>query len=75
MAEATCINGGGHNPRAVNKDSFNAAGDFPVQNGKALFDLSLTATFQPNCSSPMTVVGTHVTVTDTEHGISAPFTP
>jgi hypothetical protein len=72
-ANAECVNGGGHNPSAANKSSFNSAGDFPVQNGKANFRLSVTATFQPRCSPPMKVVFTSVTVTDTTNGISASF--
>jgi hypothetical protein len=47
-----------------------AEGDFPVQNGKAEFTLSVTATFQPECSPPMTVAFTDVTVTDTTNGLS-----
>src|SRR5262245_47376360 len=54
-ATALCINGGGKHPKAVNKESVNAAGDFPVQNGKAEGTLSVTAAFQPACSPPMTV--------------------
>src|SRR4051794_19708916 len=54
-ASALCINGGGHPPKAVNKASVSAAGDFPVQNGKAEFSLSVTAPFQPDCAPPMTV--------------------
>jgi phage tail sheath gpL-like len=69
-ATAECINPGGHHPKAVNKESVSAAGDFPVQNGKANFSLTLTATFQPECSPPMTVRFTDVRVTDTTHGIS-----
>jgi hypothetical protein len=41
-----------------------------VQNGKAEFSLTLTATFQPSCSPPMTVRFTNVTVTDETNGIS-----
>jgi len=52
---ASCFNNGGKHPRAVNKGSFNAEGDFPVQNGKALFSLAMEATFQPPCDPPMTV--------------------
>ena len=70
-ATAECINGGGKHPKAVNKESVSAAGDFPVQNGKANFSLTLTATFQPSCSPPMTVAFTNVTVTDTEHNVTA----
>ena len=69
-ATAECINGGGNHPKAVNKESVSTAGDFPVQNGKANFTLSVTATFQPSCSPPMTVAFTNVTVTDTTNGIS-----
>ena len=70
-ATALCINGGSNHPKAANKQSVNAAGDFPVQNGKANFSLSVTATFQPQCSPPMTVQFTDVTVTDTTSGITA----
>jgi hypothetical protein len=69
-ATALCINPGGHHPQAVNKESVSAEGDFPVQNGKANFTLSVTATFQPECSPPMTVRFVNVTVTDTTNGIS-----
>src|SRR6187549_1245446 len=69
-ATALCINGGGNHPKAVNKEDVSSEGDFPVQNGKAEFSLTLTATFQPSCSPPMTVQFTDVTVTDTTNGIS-----
>lgn len=69
-ATAECINPGGKHPKAANKESVSAAGDFPVQNGKALFSLTLTASFQPECSPPMTVRFSDVTVTDSEHGVS-----
>jgi len=70
-ATAECINPGQHHPKAANKASVSAEGDFPVQNGKATFELTLTPTFQPDCTPPMTVVFTDVTVTDTTNGISA----
>jgi hypothetical protein len=73
-ATAQCINPGSHHPKAANKQSVSAAGDFPVQNGKAEFSLSLTATFQPDCTPPMTVVYTNVSVTDTTSGISKNLT-
>ena len=73
-ASAECVNRGGRNPSAANKDSFTAAGTFPVQNGKANFRLSVTAVFQPRCSPPMTVAFDSVTVTDTTNGISETFT-
>jgi hypothetical protein len=69
-ATALCINGGGNHPKAVNKESVSAEGQFPVQNGKANFSLTLTAVFQPPCSPPMTVAFTDVTVTDLTNGIT-----
>ena len=69
-ATAECVNGGGKHPKAVNKESVSAEGDFPVQNGKALFELTLTASFQPDCSPPMTVRFSNVVVADVEHKIS-----
>ena len=72
-ATAACVNPGQNRPKADNKQSFSAEGDFPVQNGKADFSLTVTATFQPNCTPPMTVVFSNVTVTDTTSGISRSF--
>lgn len=69
-ADALCINNGGNHPKAVNKESFSAEGDFPVQNGKAEFTLVLTATFQPDCSPPMTVDWTNIVVTDETNGLT-----
>ncbi len=69
-ADAACINPGSKHPKAANKESFSAEGDFPVQNGKAEFSLVLSADLQPDCSPPMTVVWTNVTVTDEEHGVT-----
>lgn len=69
-ATAECINGGGKHPKAVNKESVSAEGDFPVQNGKAIFELTLTASFQPDCSPPMSVRFSDVVVRDTEHNVS-----
>jgi hypothetical protein len=68
-----CINGGNNHPQAANKESVSAAGDFPVQNGKAEFSLTATATFKPDCSPPMTVQFSDITVTDTTSGISVGF--
>jgi hypothetical protein len=72
-ATAECINGGLRHPRAANKTSVSADGTFPVQNGKADFTLSVTATFDPNCSPPMTVRFTNVTLTDTTNGLTKSF--
>jgi hypothetical protein len=73
-ATAECINGGGKHPKAVNKESVSAEKDEPVQNGKANFSLSVTASFSPSCSPPMTVVFSNVKVEDTTNGISATLT-
>jgi hypothetical protein len=72
-ATALCINPGRHHPKAENKQSLSSGEDFPVQNGKADFELELTATFSPSCSPPMTVEFKDVTVTDTTNGISKSF--
>jgi hypothetical protein len=72
-ATAACINPGGNQPQAANKETFSTGGDFPVQNGKADFSLTLTATFQPSCSPPMSVQWTDVTVTDTTNSVTASF--
>jgi hypothetical protein len=72
-ADAACINPGEHHPKAANKESVTAAGSFPVQNGQALFQLSVTATFQPECSPPMSVQFTDITVCDVEHDACCSF--
>lgn len=64
-ADAQCVNPGSNKPKAANKQSFSDTDDVPVQNGKALFSLDLTATFQPDCSPPMTVEFSNVVVTVT----------
>lgn len=69
-ALAECINRGGNKPQADNKESFSAAGDFPVQNGKANFSVTVTADFQPDCSPPMSVVWSDVVVYDLAHGLA-----
>jgi hypothetical protein len=74
-ADAACINPGSHKPKAANKESFSAMGDFPVQNGKAEFSLDLTATFQPDCTPPMTVVWSNIVITVTAPGVSLTATP
>ena len=53
--EAQCVNPGDKHPRAGNKESFTAEGDFPVQNGKAEFSLSVTVSFKPDCLPPMSL--------------------
>lgn len=73
FAEAQCVNPGGKEPKADNKDEFGAAGDFPVQNGKALFTLQLIAVLQPDCTPPMTLEWSNLEVCDTEHNVCAFF--
>jgi hypothetical protein len=69
-AEAQCINPGDHHPKAANKESFSSEGDFPVQNGKADFSLTVTATFQPDCTPPMSLEWLSVTLEDTTNGLT-----
>src|SRR5688572_11701749 len=51
-ADARCVNRGGNKPSAGNKQTFSVDGDFPVQNGRAMFISDLDATFQPPCNPP-----------------------
>lgn len=69
-ATAACVNPGGNKPQAANKQSLEAAGTFPVQNGKADGTLSVTASFQPECSPPMHVEFSDIVVTDVTNNIS-----
>ena len=71
-ADAACFNRGGNKPAAENKEAVLAEGDFPVQNGKATFTLSGTATFDPSspCPDPLVIRYSNVVVTDTTSGIS-----
>jgi len=73
-ATAECINKGEKHPKAENKGSVSSKGEFPVQNGRASFSLTLTATFKPECTPPMTLAFTNVTVTDTTNNISVNLT-
>lgn len=73
-ATAECINGGGNHPQAANKTNVTAAGDFPVQNGKADFTLTGTAVFDPYPSGACGEVRfSNVTVTDTTNGLTHSF--
>ena len=73
-ATAECINKGEKHPKAANKEALSAGATVPVQNGKANFSLTVTASFSPSCSPPMTVVFSNVSVEDTTNGISANLT-
>ena len=61
-ADANCVNRGNKQPSADNKQSFDTAGSFPTQNGKALFVLELEATFTPDCAPPMRVEWSNVQI-------------
>ena len=63
--DALCINPGTKHPKAANKADVTGGANVPVQNGKANFSVEATATFQPDCTPPMTVVFQNVTVTVT----------
>lgn len=70
-ADAQCVNPGGNDPRAANKTSVLAEGDFPVQNGKTAGSLSATAVFDPSspCPDPMTVEFSNIVLIDETSGI------
>jgi hypothetical protein len=61
-ADAQCVNPGHQKPSAGNKQSVGGGGDFPVQNGKANFSVTLSASFTPDCSPPMTVAWTNLQI-------------
>jgi hypothetical protein len=71
--DAQCVNRGGNEPQAANKHSFSTSSVIPVQNGKADYSISLTATFQPHCSPPMSVVWSNLMLTDTTNGLVQRF--
>jgi hypothetical protein len=72
-ADAACINPGSNKPKAANKQSISVSGQFPVQNGKAEFSLTATATFQPDCLPPMTLEWSNPTITVTAPGVRLTF--
>jgi hypothetical protein len=75
-ATALCINNGGNHPKAVNKASVSSTTFSPVQNGKADITITLEASFQPECSPPMTVTFTDILVFDQTNGyFLEPFSP
>jgi hypothetical protein len=63
--DALCINPGAKHPKAANKADVAGGANVPVQNGKANFSVPATATFQPDCTPPMTVVFENIVVTVT----------
>jgi hypothetical protein len=69
-ATAECINPGSNHPKAANKAGIATATDVPVQNGKANYFVSGCATFQPDCTPPMTVTVSDILITDTTNNIT-----
>jgi hypothetical protein len=67
---AQCVNPGGNDPQAGNKQTFSTAADVPVQSGHANYTLTLTAVLQPACVPPMTIRWSGLTLTDTTNGLS-----
>ena len=63
--DAACVNPGSKKPQAGNKQTVSASADVPVQNGKAIFSVPLTATFQPTCTGPMTIQWSNLSITVT----------
>jgi hypothetical protein len=68
-ADAQCVNPGSNKPKAGNKQSFSSGGTFTVRNGTAEGTLDLTATFQPDCTPPMTVEYSNVSLTASVDGV------
>jgi len=68
QADAACINPGSKKPQASNKGTFSADGTFTVQNGTAEGELSLTPTFQPDCTPPMSVQFSNVVLVASVEG-------
>ena len=73
-ATAHCVNPGGNDPQAGNKATFRADATVPVQNGKDVGTLSVTAVFQPPCSPPMTVAWDSAVYEDLTNGIVVDLT-
>jgi hypothetical protein len=69
-ATAECINPGQHHPKATNKSGVATDTDVPVQNGRANYFVSGCATFQPDCTPPMSVTFSKILLTDTTNNIS-----
>ena len=69
-ADVQCVNPGGNDPQAANKQTFSVDGDFPVQSGHAEFALTLAPVLQPRCVPPMTLRFSNVVVTDQTNGLT-----
>ena len=64
---AECINGGENHPKAANKETVGVGKDVPVQNGKAVFEITLRTNLK--CSPPMTIRWSNVVVEDTTNHV------
>lgn len=69
-AQFQCVNPGGNDPQAGNKQTVTAATTLPVQNGQVSGSLSVTAVFRPSCSPPMSVVVLSASLTDTTNNLT-----
>lgn len=72
-ADAQCFNRGGNAPKAENKGAVLATGVFSPKNGNVVGVLSGSATTDPACNPPMSLVYANVTITDVTAGISYTF--
>lgn len=70
-ATVQCVNPGGNDPQAANKQTFSVSGDFPVQNGQATGSLTLTPVLKPSCSPPMSLRFESVSLVDQTSGAVA----
>jgi hypothetical protein len=68
-ATAECINPGTQHPKAANKEDISDESTQPVQNGRADFCQTVTPTLQPDCTPPMTLVFTNITVADEDNDL------
>jgi hypothetical protein len=69
QADAQCVNPGSKKPQASNKGTFSADGTFTVNNGTAEGELTLTPTFQPDCTPPMSVQFSNVHLVASVSGV------
>ena len=71
-AEAQCVNRGHQDPSAGNKQTVSGSTTAPVQNGKANFSVTLSASFSPPCSPPMTISWSLISIVVHEGDASGP---
>jgi hypothetical protein len=61
---AQCVNPGGNQPQAGNKQAESVSGVFSISNGQATGSLTMTAVLSPSCQPPMTVQWSDLVLTD-----------